>query len=79
MPINPELFNTLTGVEVASQGFAHSVVGPAAVGWTVELVLYGIVLSTTLAYVYSPLFAKDSLRIRLLLGLVIALETVQSG
>lgn len=79
MPVNPELFNTLTGVEVASQSFADAVVGPPVVGWTVELVLYGVVLSTTLAYVYSPLFAKESRYIRMLLAAVILLETVQSG
>ncbi|ORY79266.1 hypothetical protein BCR35DRAFT_304657 [Leucosporidium creatinivorum] len=79
MPVNPELFNTLTGVEIASQSFSDAVVGPPVVGWTVELVLYGVVLSTTLAYVYSPLFAKDSRYIRMLLAAVIILETVQSG
>lgn len=79
MPVNPELFNTLTGIEVASQSFAEAVVGPPVVGWTVELVLYGVVLSTTLAYVSSPLFAKDSRFIRMLLAAVILLETVQSG
>lgn len=75
------MFSTMgaLGPMAATQAQATAIVGPVAIGWVVELFLFGIVLTTCSAYMYSPLYARDSRPVKLLLITVMALEGAQSG
>ncbi|KAI5481615.1 hypothetical protein MNV49_002841 [Pseudohyphozyma bogoriensis] len=84
-------YNTLTGTPLASQAVVFvgrdtdarstvdSIMGPAFVGWTVDLIFYGAVMATAFSYITSPLFAKDTKWIKALLIAVLLLSSVQSA
>ncbi|GAA5856042.1 hypothetical protein JCM8547_002952 [Rhodosporidiobolus lusitaniae] len=64
---------------IASQEFANLVLGPSAIGWTGQLVLFGVAAGWTVDYLRSPLFRQDTPKRRALLLFAATVCTVQAA
>lgn len=77
--IDTSPYDTITGSRMASQVFANSILGPPVVGWVVQIMGFGALLTYFSMYVASPAFANDGPRLRWLLCVVFALCALESG
>ena len=64
---------------LASQADAILILGPPLIGWSFNLLFYGIGLAHTFKYMGSALYRSDSTRLNLLLVAVFTLASLQSG
>lgn len=72
-------YDTFTGQPIASQSFALQVLGPPAVGWTVQMMAFGGLVTYACSYLSSTAFSRDGPRLRWLLCTVLFLCTAQTG
>ncbi|KAM0751928.1 hypothetical protein T439DRAFT_325112 [Meredithblackwellia eburnea MCA 4105] len=75
----PDPNDSLTGIPVASQHFTNAVLGPVIVGWTVNLITWGIMISAFLSYISSRIHRSDGKRTKIVLYIVVMLATAQSS
>ncbi|KAM0790846.1 hypothetical protein ACM66B_004690 [Microbotryomycetes sp. NB124-2] len=75
----PDPFDTLTGIPVASQAYATGILGPGFMGWGAQLLFYGVAANMFLNYVRSSLFARDRTGTKVVLFATMFAATAQTG
>ncbi|GAA5859989.1 hypothetical protein JCM8547_003047 [Rhodosporidiobolus lusitaniae] len=72
-------WNTLTGNDLASQSYSWWIIGPGLVGWTGNLLLWGMVAGWTGVFLRSEAFKREPFRRKLLLFWVVFSCTLSAG
>lgn len=72
-------YDTLTNRTLASEGYADAILGPGAIGWVGQILLFGIAVGLVIDYVKTEMYERDPKWRKALLWAVMVVTMAQAA